>query len=148
MLGKLEVLTQKLKRWNIEDYGIVEGRHKIDLKKLREWDVVQAQRPLSQRELELKLSEAEEFKKWSFYKEIVQRQKSRELWLKEGDRKTKFFHKLANSHRRNNAISKLKINGQWVMGSELKQGISSAFQVFCLTLEIGWQTVTIWSSQG
>jgi hypothetical protein len=39
------------------------------------------------------------------------RQKSRAIWLKEGDHKTGFFHRLANSHRRNNVISSLCIDG-------------------------------------
>jgi hypothetical protein len=39
------------------------------------------------------------------------RQKSRALWLKEGDRNTRFFHKVANSHRRYNHVEALRING-------------------------------------
>lgn len=41
--------------------------------------------------------------------EISWRQKSRCLWLKKGDRNTKYFQKMANSHRRNNCIDKLKV---------------------------------------
>ncbi|KAG6730745.1 hypothetical protein I3842_01G096100 [Carya illinoinensis] len=36
--------------------------------------------------------------------EISWKQKSRTLWLKEGDKCMEFFHRVANSHRRNNAI--------------------------------------------
>lgn len=43
--------------------------------------------------------------------EISWRQKSRVLWLKEGDKCTKFFHQLANSNRRSNAIESLSVNG-------------------------------------
>ncbi len=44
--------------------------------------------------------------------EISWRQKSRALWLQEGDKNTRFFHCLANSHRRNNSITTLSINGE------------------------------------
>ena len=44
--------------------------------------------------------------------EISWRQKSRALWLREGDKNTKFFHRLANSNRRQNSISTLLINGE------------------------------------
>ena len=47
-----------------------------------------------------------EFKKISLLEEISWRQKSRRLYLKE-----LFFHQMANSHRRNNAITNLKVDG-------------------------------------
>jgi hypothetical protein len=43
--------------------------------------------------------------------EINWRQKSRILWLKEGDHCTKFFHRVANSNRRSNSIESLFVNG-------------------------------------
>ena len=33
---------------------------------------------------------------------------SRELWLKEGDKNTGFFHRMANAHRRNNSLEKIQ----------------------------------------
>ena len=39
------------------------------------------------------------------------RQKSRMLWIKEGDNNTKFFHKMANSCRRFNHLSFLEMDG-------------------------------------
>jgi hypothetical protein len=43
--------------------------------------------------------------------EINWRQKSRVLWLKAGDKCTKFFHQIANSNRRSNSIESLSVNG-------------------------------------
>lgn len=40
-----------------------------------------------------------------FLEEVTWRQKPRALWLREGDNITKFFHRLANSNRRNNLES-------------------------------------------
>ena len=34
------------------------------------------------------------------------------LWLREGDKNIKFFHRFANSNRRYNSISTLLINGE------------------------------------
>ena len=42
---------------------------------------------------------------------ISWRQKSRMLCIKEGDSNTKFFHKVANSHRRYNHLSFLEVDG-------------------------------------
>jgi hypothetical protein len=43
--------------------------------------------------------------------EITWRQKSRILWLKEGDKCSKFFHSMANSYPRYNSIDSLMIEG-------------------------------------
>ena len=43
--------------------------------------------------------------------EISWRQKSKLLFLKEGDSNTRFFHRMANSNRRNNCIDSLMIDG-------------------------------------
>jgi hypothetical protein len=49
--------------------------------------------------------------KTTLLEEISWRQKSRVLWLKEGDKCTKFFHRVANSNKRFNSIESLSING-------------------------------------
>ena len=43
--------------------------------------------------------------------EVRWRQKSRALWLKEGDSNTQFFHKVANSQRRYNRVETLRSDG-------------------------------------
>ena len=50
-----------------------------------------------------------ELEKCILMEEISWRQKSRVLWLKEGDKCSKFFHSIANSNRRYNSIDTLMI---------------------------------------
>ena len=54
----------------------------------------------------------EEYKKWVIMEETSWRQKSRELWLREGDKNTGYFHKMVNAHKRVNSLVKIKINGR------------------------------------
>ena len=53
----------------------------------------------------------DELEQATLLEEISWRQKSRVLYVKEGDRNTKFFHRIANSHRRVNSIDRLMVNG-------------------------------------
>ena len=63
------------------------------------------------------------------------RQRSREVWLKEGGKNTRFFHKMENSHIKHNNITGLKINGVWFReGHDLQQGIVDAFQTLLTNL--------------
>jgi hypothetical protein len=52
-----------------------------------------------------------ELEKVAHLEEVSWRQKSRVLWLKEGDNNTKFFHKMANSHRRYNYMERVEVAG-------------------------------------
>ena len=36
-----------------------------------------------------------------------------EVWLREGDRNTRFFHKMANAYRWKNQTGRIQINGVW-----------------------------------
>ena len=49
--------------------------------------------------------------------------------MKEEDRNTGFFHKMANAHRRKKSTLKIKIDGNWIFEeSALKDGIVGAFK--------------------
>lgn len=88
---KLKAIKTKLKCWNNDIFGIVEVKKK---------QALEAHKHLSCQELEKMIVAAEDFKKWALREEIMWRQRSREVWLKEGNKNTSFFHKTTNSHRK------------------------------------------------
>ena len=60
--------------------------------------------------------------------EVSWRQKSRELWLREGDKNTKFFHKMANAHGRRNSLVRVKIENDWLTKEgEIKEVVVGHF---------------------
>ena len=90
---------------------------------------MESERSLSVEETELKKEAKDAFNKWVLMEEVHWRQKSRELWLKEGDRNTSFFHRMANAHCRNNSLDRIMINGEWLTeDQEVREGIVNAFQ--------------------
>ncbi|RVW95673.1 putative ribonuclease H protein [Vitis vinifera] len=48
------------------------------------------------------------------YKLATKLKLSRELWLREGDRNTGYFHRMANAHRRRNTMDRIKVSGVWL----------------------------------
>jgi hypothetical protein len=85
---------------------ISEIEHKI--KKLQDCE------PL-QENLELEAALNLELNEWLEREELKWKQKSRELWLKEGDRNSKIFHLSTLVRRRRNQIAEIQLeDGQWI----------------------------------
>ena len=111
MAKKLKVLKSKLKEWNRDVFGGVEYRKNLALDQMEFWDTKEKTNKLSLKEMETRREAREDYKKWVLLEEITWRQKSREVWLKKGDRNTGFFDKMVNAHRRRNNVDRIRING-------------------------------------
>ena len=94
----------------MEEFGNVEEKGKKLWSDLRGLETVEESRILTVEEKLDKERIRGELEKMTL-EEISWRQKSRVFCIKEGDRNTKFFHRIANSHRRFNSIDKLMVDG-------------------------------------
>ena len=109
-------------------FGKVGVKRSLVLQQENFWDDQEKSRVLSVEEVEARKEAKEEFKKWVLMEEISWRQKSREVWLKKGDRNTSFFHRMVNCHTKSN-LTKIKINGTWIVEErEIQGAVVSAFQ--------------------
>ncbi|KAL6327163.1 hypothetical protein AAG906_015202 [Vitis piasezkii] len=113
---KMKEIKKKLKVWNKEVFGRLETNKASALQQVDFWDRVE-----------------NSFKKWVLLEEAHWRQHSREIWLRDGDRNTGFFHRMASAHRRNNAMDRIKVNGKWLVEEqEVREGV-------VLSEDMGWQ---------
>ena len=105
---KIKALKMNLKTWNEEVFGNI-GRNKRNLlEDLQVFYVHKESRALDE-EFRRKAEVVRELEKCTLMEEVSWRQKSRVMWLKEGDKGTKFFHSITSSNRRYNSIDTLMI---------------------------------------
>ena len=125
---KLKALKKDLKNWNKEVIGNVSLNRAEAFSRLQRWETRENDSPLIASEVEAKNLALEDYKKWALLEETSRRQKSKEIWLREGDKNTKYFHKMANARARRNFLSKIRVNGATLSSIEdIKEGVCRAY---------------------
>lgn len=114
LLQKLRNLKKDISKWNKEVYGNIETQRTKALLELGKLDHLAELRTLSTQEKTQFLNLKLQLQQIATAEEISWRQKSRYLWLKEGDKNTKFFQRMANSCRRCNSIDRLRIGDELI----------------------------------
>ncbi|CAI0460218.1 unnamed protein product [Linum tenue] len=109
---KLHSIKAKLKVWNKEVFGNIDKRVEDLLIKIKELERVEEERILHDGEREERAKLEIDLRRDLFLQEICWRQKSREVWVKLGDKNSGYFHQMANYRRKVNRVEKLKIEGR------------------------------------
>jgi hypothetical protein len=144
---KIKALKMNLKKWNEEVFGNIECNKSKLLDNLSELDAIEETRALDSAELAMKGEVSRELGACLLMEEVSWRQKSRILWLKEGDKCSKFFHSMANYHRRYNSIDSLMIEGilsnnQAKISEHIVKYYQKLFEEQCQwRLRMGWSSV-------
>jgi len=111
LASKLKVVKEELKIWNREVFGDVRLKKFSLLGSINALDAKEESVGLSSEDVDRRRREREELGRVLQLEEISWRQKSRALWLKEGDRNTRFFHRTTNSRRRFNFMASVVVDG-------------------------------------
>jgi len=130
---KLKMIKGSLNTWHQNHTQNLEGRLSNVQDRISFLDAKGEEDDLILEEIEKLHSLSSDFLSLSRINTNMQWQKSRLLWLKEGDANTKFYHNIMSSRRRANSIFSLSVNSAIVEGAEGIQGLvfnhfSSHFQ--------------------
>ncbi|KAL5728687.1 hypothetical protein ACHQM5_001740 [Ranunculus cassubicifolius] len=109
---KINALKEKLKVWNKVEFGRVDRKIEERVARIDEIDKVEEEETLGDDVMMERYMRREDLDYLLGLEEISWRQKSREIFFKDGQSNTKYFHAMANARRRRNNISSLFIDGK------------------------------------
>ena len=136
---KLKTLKEDLKKWNHLEFGNVGFKQAQLLGKLKVLNSKECLGGLSSSENDLRGIHLLDLENLAHLEETSWRQKSRVLWLKEGDSNTKFFHKIANSNRRHNFMENIEVEGTtYHTNSDIREKIVQFYESLYTEKE-GWR---------
>uniref|UniRef100_A0A453BNW0 Endonuclease/exonuclease/phosphatase domain-containing protein n=1 Tax=Aegilops tauschii subsp. strangulata TaxID=200361 RepID=A0A453BNW0_AEGTS len=110
LAAKLKATAKALSSWSDRYNGSIKQQLLIATEVILRLDVAMESRTLSDAELELRRTLKQKLLGLASLQRSIARQRSRVLWLKDGDACTEFFHNHASHRRRKNFISKLKVD--------------------------------------
>ncbi|XP_042939609.1 uncharacterized protein LOC122274659 [Carya illinoinensis] len=114
-----------LKRWNSNSFGNVQKQLSMAKQRMT-W--LYENDPLGT-DKEAHDEAREEVQKWLERDELMWKQRSKVLWLKEGDSNSKYFHMKASQRRRKNRLVRIKDgHGSWHTGDQRDRVIVSYFE--------------------
>jgi len=124
---RLNLLKRRLREWNKDVFGHLDSKMAYLVYKIKSFDEKEQQLSLSLGEkidrLQVKLSVVRS------QIDIFWCQRAKQHLMEDGDRNTKFFHRVANSRRKFNAIESIKVEGDLhVDDSSLKGAIVQFYE--------------------
>ena len=154
---KLKVIKEEIKKWNREVFGDIKVRKYNLMDSINQLDFKEGSSGLSNEELEKRQADKDELARVILMHEISWRQKSRALWLRVGDRNTRYFHKVATLRRKFNSMSVVVVDGNWYEDrDEMKSSIYGFYKALFTESEpwrpkvdnLGMPSLTISAREG
>jgi len=112
---KLLFLKRRLKEWNKEVFGHLESKLAEFVVKIKAFDEKEQQLALSLGDRLVRLQMKRELPNVRSQIDLFWRQRAKQHWMEDGDRNTKFFHRVASMRRRFNAIDKIVVEGSYIV---------------------------------
>lgn len=109
---KFQTLKENIKAWNIDVFGKVDRQIESILAELPTLDSMTDNGSITDLQTERKVQIQHDFEVLADRRNMMYLQKSGNSWNLDGDRNTKFYHKIVKMRRRRNTIHSLKVNGQ------------------------------------
>ena len=109
---KLLFLKRRLKEWNKEVSGHLESKLAELVVKFKSFDEKEQQLALCLGGRLERLQMKKELSKVRSQVDMFWRQRAKQHWMKDGERNTKFFHRVASMRRRFSAIDKIVVEGE------------------------------------